>query len=95
MAKKFGIQDLLPPTPRKFHEDKYQNKIWVQSMVNPVDEVKAAEYEARMKAKEEAIANMDKIITEVRPSYKKLLEKRENARRHGFKIYIYSNIRCT
>lgn len=84
LAKKFGIQDLLPPTPRRFHEDKYHNKVWVQSMVNPVDEAKVAEYEARKLAKEEAIANMDKIITDVRPSYKKLLEKREGRKKTWF-----------
>ncbi|RCK65955.1 54S ribosomal protein L25, mitochondrial [Candida viswanathii] len=84
MAKKFGIHDLLPPTPRKFHEDKYYNKNWVDSMVYPVDEVKLAAYEAKKKAREEAIANMDQIISEVRPNYKKLLEKRKKRARTWF-----------
>lgn len=77
LAKKFGIQDLLPPTPRKFHEDKYVNKKWMQGMVQPAGRADQAELEEKFKKREEAIKNMDKIIAKARPGYKKLLKKRQ------------------
>ena len=75
LAKKFGIHDLLPPTPRKFHEDKYTNKLWLHGMINPASKAKQEELDAKLKARAEAIANMDNIIIATRPSYKKLLER--------------------
>ncbi|EMG49174.1 MRPL25 54S ribosomal protein L25 [Candida maltosa Xu316] len=84
MAKKFGIQDLLPPTPRKFHEDKYVNKKWIDSMVNPGNEARDEEIAAKIKARKEAIAKMDDIIVAARPSFKRLLEKREKNKKTWF-----------
>ncbi|CAK9437632.1 mitochondrial 54S ribosomal protein mL59 [Lodderomyces beijingensis] len=77
MAKKFGIQDLLPPTPRKFHDEKYNNNKWMMGMVQPAGRANQAELDEKFRKRAEAIKNMDQIITEVRPSYKKLLRKRK------------------
>ncbi|KAI3406984.1 MRPL25 [Candida oxycetoniae] len=76
LAKKFGIQDLLPQTPRKFHEEKYNNKVWMQGMIKPAGRTNPAEIEEKLKKREEAIKNMDKIIVKARPGFKKLLKKR-------------------
>ena len=84
LAKKFGIHDLLPPTPRKFHEDKYTNKLWLHGMINPASKAKQEELDAKLKARAEAIANMDNIIIATRPSYKKVLEKREKRKKTWF-----------
>ncbi|KAI5957359.1 MRPL25 [Candida jiufengensis] len=84
LAKKFGIQDLLPPTPRKFHEDKYENKKWMQGMIQPAGRSDQAELEEKFRKREEAIKNMDNLIVKARPSYKKLLKKKEERRKTWF-----------
>ena len=57
-------------------------------MINPASKAKQEELDAKLKARAEAIANMDNIIIATRPSYKKLLEKRKR-KRHGSKITTY------
>ena len=53
-------------------------------MINPASKAKQEELDAKLKARAEAIANMDNIIVATRPSYKKLLEKRENVKETWF-----------
>ncbi|EDK47074.1 54S ribosomal protein L25, mitochondrial [Lodderomyces elongisporus] len=77
MAKKFGIEDLLPPVPRKFYEEKYDNKKWMLGMTHPASAVSKPEIEEKLRKRAEAIKNMDKIIVAARPSYKKLLKKQK------------------
>ena len=53
-------------------------------MINPASKAKQEELDAKLKARAEAIANMDNIIIATRPSYKKLLEKREKRKKTWF-----------
>ena len=82
LAKKFGVNDLLPPIPHKrFHEDKYLNKNWMEGVLNPRGTKAEKARPAKLKAQQEAIANMDEIIVAARPSYKKQIAKRESEKR--------------
>jgi hypothetical protein len=77
MARKFGIQDLLPPLPRKFYEEKYMNKNWMKGVLTQKKKKWERELDGKLEARKEAIENMDETIIEKRPRYRKLLEKRE------------------
>ncbi|KAK6461326.1 mitochondrial ribosomal protein MRPL25 [Scheffersomyces coipomensis] len=77
MAKKFGIQDLLPPLPRKFYEEKYNDKNWMRGVLSQKKRKWEREFEDKLEVRKEAIANMDDIIVAARPSYKKQLQKRQ------------------
>lgn len=77
MARKFGIQDLLPPIPKKFYEEKYNDKVFMKGVLNPKGRKWEHALPEKLVAREEAIANMDDIILKARPGYKKLLEKRK------------------
>lgn len=81
LAYKFGISDLLPPMPRKFYQEKYDNKNWMRGVFNPKGHKWERTLEQRTKERQEAIQNMDNIIAEARPSYKKQIKKRNAKKR--------------
>lgn len=82
MARKFGILDLLPPVPhRRFYEDKYDNKNWMRGVLFQKKPKWERELPEKLKAREEALANMDATIVTARPSYKKQLKKQEQKKR--------------
>ncbi|EGV62939.1 54S ribosomal protein L25, mitochondrial [Yamadazyma tenuis] len=81
LAYKFGVHDLLPPLPKKFYDDKYDNKNWMRGVLNHKMHKWERNLEDKIQAKKEAIANMDKTIVEARPSYKKQLHKRQSRKR--------------
>lgn len=82
LARKFGLEDLLPPVPqRKFYEDKYNNKNWMKGVLNPKRAKWERELPAKLKQREEAIANMDATIVAARSTYRKNVERREQRKR--------------
>lgn len=82
MARKFGIQDLLPPIPhRKFYEDKYYNKNWMRGILQQKKQKWERELPEKLAAREKALASMDDMIVKARPSYKKQIEKRKQRER--------------
>lgn len=85
MARKFGIEDLLPPLPqKKFYEDKYANKNWMRGVLRPKGHKWQHALPEKLAAREKAIAEMDDIIVSARPSYKKQIAKREKNKRTWF-----------
>ncbi|KAK6198487.1 mitochondrial ribosomal protein MRPL25 [Scheffersomyces amazonensis] len=84
MARKFGIQDLLPPLPKKFYEEKYNNKNWMRGVLQQKKHKWERELPQKLEARKEALANMDEIIVKARPSYKKQIEKREARKKNWF-----------
>ncbi|CCE86115.1 Piso0_005765 [Millerozyma farinosa CBS 7064] len=79
MAYKFGIQDLLPPIPHKrFYADKYYNKNWMRGVLFQKKHKWERGFPEKLKERQEAIAKMDEIIAEKRPSYKKQIAKRNS-----------------
>lgn len=81
MAKKFGIEDLLPPIPKTFYEEKYNNKNWMRGVLKQKKQKWERELPEKLLAREKAIQNMDEIIIKSRPSYKKQLLKRQQRRK--------------
>lgn len=82
LAKKFGLQDLLPPIPqKKFHEDKYNDKNWMKGVLNPKRAKWERELPEKLKKREEAIANMDETILAARSTFAKNIAKREERKR--------------
>lgn len=81
LAYKFGIQDLLPPHPRQFYEDKYYNKNWMRGVLNHKKHKWERTIEDKLESRKEAIENMDKTILEARPRYKNQLKKRQSEKR--------------
>ncbi|CAK7895722.1 54S ribosomal protein L25, mitochondrial [[Candida] anglica] len=82
LARKFGIEELLPPIPqKKFYSDKYENKNWMEGVLQPRLAKWEKELPEKLKQREEAIANMDATILAARSTYKKQLEKREANKR--------------
>ncbi|RLV89767.1 54S ribosomal protein L25 mitochondrial [Spathaspora sp. JA1] len=84
MAYKFGIHDLLPPMPRKFYQDKYDNKNWMRGVLWQKKSKWERELPAKLEARKEALENMDDIIIEKRPSYRKQLEKQQQKKKTWF-----------
>ncbi|KAF3988353.1 hypothetical protein FT663_02387 [Candidozyma haemuli var. vulneris] len=85
MAKKFGIQDLLPPIPHKrFHEDKYNNKNWMRGILKQKGQKWERDLPEKLEARKKAIADMDKIILEARPTYRKRIAKRQENKKTWF-----------
>ncbi|CAI5756307.1 unnamed protein product [Candida verbasci] len=84
LAKKFGLQDLLPPTPRKFHEEKYNNVKFMNSIINPSPRPDLDKIHEKMAKRANAIENMDDIISKARPNYKKLISKRKKKEEEWF-----------
>ncbi|KAK8440399.1 hypothetical protein CJI97_001355 [Candidozyma auris] len=85
MARKFGIQDLLPPIPhRKFYEDKYNNKTWMRGILKQKGQKWERDLPEKLEARKKAIEDMDNIILAARPSYKKRIEKRKQNKRTWF-----------
>lgn len=77
MARKFGIQDLLPPlVGRKFYEEKYEDKNWMRGVLFQKKQKWERELPDKLKAREDALAKMDETIIAARPTYKKQLKKR-------------------
>lgn len=81
LAYKFGIQDLLPPLPKKFYEDKYYNKNWMKGVLNHKKHKWERTLDEKLQSRQEAIENMDKTILEARPRYKKQLKKRQSEKK--------------
>lgn len=82
MARKFGIQDLLPPLPhKKFYEDKYLQKNWMRGVLTQKKQKWERELPEKLKKREEALANMDQTIIAARPTYKAQLKKKEKKQR--------------
>jgi len=77
MARKFGIQDLLPPLPKKFYEEKYNDKNWMRGVLRQKKQKWERELPDKLLAREKAIENMDETIIKARPSYKRQLQKRQ------------------
>ena len=78
MARKFGIESLLPPIPhKKFYEDKYINKNWMKGILSPKKHKWERVLPEKLQEREEAIEKMDETIAAHRPSYKKQLKKKE------------------
>lgn len=85
MALKFGIEDLLPPSPKRFYNDKYyEDKKWMRGVLTHKKQKWERELPEKLKVRAEAIANMDETISKVRPDYKKQLKKREEKKRTWF-----------
>lgn len=85
MARKYGIHDLLPPLPhKKFYEDKYINKNWMRGVLRPKGQKWEHALPEKLEAREKAIAEMDDIIVQARPSYKKHIAKREKNKKTWF-----------
>ncbi|EGW33681.1 mitochondrial ribosomal protein MRPL25 [Spathaspora passalidarum NRRL Y-27907] len=83
-AYKFGLQDLLPPMPRKFYQDKFDNKNWMRGVLHQKKQKWERELPAKLEARKEAIENMDAIILEKRPRYKRQLEKQQQKKKTWF-----------
>lgn len=82
MARKFGIQDLLPPLPhKKFYEDKYQQKNWMRGVLTQKKQKWEREFPDKLKKREEAMAKMDETIIAARPTYKAQLKKKQKKQR--------------
>lgn len=82
MARKFGLQDLLPQVPhRRFFEDKYMNKNWMRGVLTQKKQKWERELPDKLKARQEALAAMDETIIAARPTYKKQLKKRAQKQR--------------
>ncbi|CAN3362606.1 large ribosomal subunit protein mL59 [Diutina catenulata] len=77
MARKFGIQDLLPPMPKRFYEEKYNNKNWMRGQLAFKKQKWERELPDKLAAREEAIRTMDDTIAKARPGYKKQMAKKE------------------
>lgn len=84
MAYKFGIHDLLPPLPKKFYEEKYNEKNWMKGVLKQKKHKWERELPEKLAAREEAIANMDATIAASRPKYQKLRAKREQRAKTWF-----------
>lgn len=85
MARKFGIEEMLPPSPKRFYEKKYYDqKKWMRGVLSQKKQKWERELDDKLKAREEALANMDETIVKVRPDYKKQLKKKEEKRRTWF-----------
>ncbi|EAZ62960.1 mitochondrial ribosomal protein MRPL25 [Scheffersomyces stipitis CBS 6054] len=84
MARKFGIQDLLPPMPKKFYEEKYNNKNWMRGVLTQKKQKWERELPEKLEAREDAIAKMDDIIAAARPRYKRQLEKKKKREQTWF-----------
>lgn len=81
MARKFGIEDMLPTIPKSFYQDKYDNKNWMKGVLKQKKHKWERELPEKLAAREKAIAGMDEIIINARPSYKRQLAKRERKRK--------------
>lgn len=82
MARKLGIEKLLPPIPHKrFYEDKYNNKNWMRGVLNHKEPKWKRELPEKLEARKVAMEKMDEIIIAARPSYKKQLKKQEKNKR--------------
>lgn len=82
MARKFGLQDLLPPIPhRKFYEDKYNNKNWMRGLSFQKKQKWERELSDKLEKRKAALESMDAKILAARPSYKKQIKKREERTR--------------
>ncbi|ODV79561.1 uncharacterized protein CANTADRAFT_20868 [Suhomyces tanzawaensis NRRL Y-17324] len=84
MARKFGIEELLPPTPKKYYEEKYDNKNWMRGVLTQKKKRWERELPEKLEAREQAIATMDETIAAVRPGYKKQIQKREARKKTWF-----------
>lgn len=81
LAYKFGVHDLLPPLPKKFYEDKYNNKNWMRGVLRHKQRKWERTIDEKLEERRQAINDMDKIISEARPSYKKQLKKQQTKKR--------------
>ncbi|KAG7663876.1 MRPL25 [[Candida] subhashii] len=84
LAYKFGIHTLLPPTPRKFYEDKYENKNWMRGVLYNKKSKRERERPEKLASKEEALAKMDETILAARPEFKKKFAKLEEKRKKAW-----------
>lgn len=85
MARKLGIQDLLPPVPhRRFYEDKYYNKNWIRGVLFQKKQKWERELPEKLERRRKALEEMDQTILAARPRYKKNLVKKEQNRRTWF-----------
>lgn len=85
MAHKFGIADLLPPIPHKrFFADKYENKNWMRGQLFQKKQKWERELPEKLAKRADAIKDMDRIIIEARPTYKKQLKKQQAQKRTWF-----------
>lgn len=82
LAYKFGIHDLLPPTPRKFYDDKYDNKNWMRGLLFNKKKAWERKLPEKLAAREEALAKMDEKIATIRPGYKKHLAKQAERKKN-------------
>lgn len=92
MARKFGIDDLLPPLPKKFYQEKYNDKNWMRGVLRQKKQKWERELPDKLVARETAIANMDQTIIKARPSYKKQLQKRQQ--RAKTYVWKYFEVEC-
>lgn len=77
MARKFGVHELLPPTPHRKFYDKYENKNWMRGVLNQKKHKWELALPEKIEQQKAAIAAMDETIVAVRPKYKKQIQKRE------------------
>ncbi|GEQ71001.1 hypothetical protein JCM33374_g4682 [Metschnikowia sp. JCM 33374] len=85
MARKYGLEELLPPIPhRKFYEDKYNNKNWMRGVLFQKKQKWERELPEKLEKRRIAMEKMDETILAARPSYKKQLAKREQKKRTWF-----------
>ena len=84
MARKFGVADLLPAMPKRFYEEKYNDKHWMKGVLSHKKQKWERELPEKLAAREEAIRNMDATIVAARPDYKKQLAKKEQRKQTWF-----------
>lgn len=85
LAYRYGVQDFLPPTNKKFFEEKYESKRLMKGVLSPKGHKHENNLEERMRAKAEGIANAQKILEEAKGSkYKRKAEKRNEKKRVGW-----------
>lgn len=81
LSYKFGISDLIPPLPKEFYQDKYDNKNFMRGMLRFKKHKWERTMEDRVEARTKAIKDMDDIIVKQRPEYKKIIKKRRASER--------------
>lgn len=77
LAKKFGIQDLLPVRAKKLHEERYYNIQLLEGVRNPRLHKWEHDLPKKLEERKKALENMDNIIIEKRPDYKKIIQNRK------------------
>ncbi|KAL3233033.1 Large ribosomal subunit protein mL59 [Nakaseomyces bracarensis] len=85
LAHRYGVQEFLPPTDKKFFEEKYENKKFMRGILSPKGHKHENNMEERMRVKAQGIANAQKILEEAKGSkYKRKASQREEKKRVGW-----------